>query len=698
MNATFETLLAQPFVQNLGWALIHSLWQGVAVALALRGALALVDERRAEARYAAGVVALLLMLAAPAATFVYLNDAGHAGARRADNAAEFVVADDAHETVAPASSSSFAGESARVATGTDSPLSSHAAAPLQRWAETRVTPLVHWLVLAWLAGALLHTLKIFGGWRAAQRLRREGVRPIDSVWETTLARLRRRMKVRAAVRVRESLLVEVPTVVGWMKPLILIPSGALVGLSASQLEALVAHELAHVRRQDYLVNLLQSLAEALLFYHPAARWVSRQVRAEREHACDDAAVAATEGGALLYARALADLEELRRRRDALSPLAVAADGGSLLARVRRLARPHTTSPRSRTAATSLVFAAPVALALTFAALALAQPDRPVDEIRDDSPSVAADDRRAASRRAVAVTFVSLPTFRAGRDSVETLRRTTEKILAGLDARGVKSVGFVGEANIGMYDNRVREARVASLRAWVAAGHELGNQTHSHRSLYATPLEEMRREVLRGEETAGRLMAERGRRLRYFSYPFLNTGPDAATKRAFESFLRERDYTIHPVTIDSTDWLFAQVHQEALRRGDSETAARVASEYVPYMERMMEFYETLSSDVLGREVPQVLMLTTSPVVADRLDELLAMLSARGYRFVTLEEALRDEAYAQPDAYTGERGISWLQRWAITRGGEFRREPELPPYMRQFDAWNSVPSTQTNRTED
>ena len=113
---------------------------------------------------------------------------------------------------------------------------------------------------------------------------------------------------------------------------------------------------------------------------------------------------------------------------------------------------------------------------------------------------------------------------------------------------------------------------------------------------------------------------------------------------------------------------------------------------------MEFYEGLSRDVFGREIPQVLMLTTSPVVADQFDELASMLKRRGYRFVTLEEALRDEAYTQPDTYTGEWGISWLQRWAITRGGEFRQEPYLPPYMRQFSKREGVPPEERKQTRD
>jgi beta-lactamase regulating signal transducer with metallopeptidase domain len=139
------------------------------------------------------------------------------------------------------------------------------------------------------------------------------------------------------VRLCQSLLVEVPTVIGWLRPVILVPVRALTGLAPQQLEALLAHELAHIRRHDYLVNLLQTIVETLLFYHPAVWWVSHQVRVERENCCDDMAVAAC-GDVLVYARALAELEQLRTGGGDTPALAVAASGGSLMERVGRLVK------------------------------------------------------------------------------------------------------------------------------------------------------------------------------------------------------------------------------------------------------------------------------------------------------------------------------------------------------------------------
>jgi beta-lactamase regulating signal transducer with metallopeptidase domain len=164
-----------------------------------------------------------------------------------------------------------------------------------------------------------------------------------SAWQTPCRRIAYRLGLPAAAHVVESALVEVPTVVGWLRPAILLPMAAMAALSPAQIEAVLAHELAHIRRHDYAVNLLQTIAETVLFYHPAVWWLSARVRTEREHCCDEVAVRIS-GDAVAYARALAELEAWRTSSPAL---ALAATGGSLLERVRRILRvPVTDEPRS----------------------------------------------------------------------------------------------------------------------------------------------------------------------------------------------------------------------------------------------------------------------------------------------------------------------------------------------------------------
>jgi beta-lactamase regulating signal transducer with metallopeptidase domain len=188
------------------------------------------------------------------------------------------------------------------------------------------------LFLGWLVGVGVLTLRLLSGWIWVQRLRSQAAVPAAAAIDVVAGRLIRRLHISRTVRFLQSSLVEVPTVIGWMRPVVLIPASALAGLSPVQLEAILAHELAHIRRHDYLVNLLQTLVETLLFYHPAVWWLSRRIRIEREHCCDDLAVGLC-GDPVTYARALADLEALRSDGH---QLVLAANGGSLLDRVRRL--------------------------------------------------------------------------------------------------------------------------------------------------------------------------------------------------------------------------------------------------------------------------------------------------------------------------------------------------------------------------
>ena len=188
-----------------------------------------------------------------------------------------------------------------------------------------------WAVPIWLAGVLLLEARTLAGWRAARRLRRSGVCAAPAAWRERLAGLAERMRVSRPVALVESCRVDVPVVIGYFRPVILAPVALLAGMPAGQVEAILLHELAHIRRRDYLVNLLQAMVESLLFYHPAVWWISGLVRAERENCCDDLVLAAR-GNAGEYAAALTALEEARWAGEP----ALAATGGNLMLRIQRI--------------------------------------------------------------------------------------------------------------------------------------------------------------------------------------------------------------------------------------------------------------------------------------------------------------------------------------------------------------------------
>jgi peptidoglycan/xylan/chitin deacetylase (PgdA/CDA1 family) len=307
-------------------------------------------------------------------------------------------------------------------------------------------------------------------------------------------------------------------------------------------------------------------------------------------------------------------------------------------------------------------------------------------------SVASGQGEAARR--VAVTFDDLPlTGDGGRSTGEGVLENTKKIVGALKANGVPTIGFVNENKLNAAGQR--EARTRALRAWLDAGMELGNHTYSHKSFYDTPTPAFEQEVIRGEPVTKQLLAEKGKGLRYFRHPFLNTGRTLASKREFEKFLSARGYRVAPVTVDNSEWIFAREYADALAKNDEEKARRVAEGYVPYMESMFEFYEKLSAELFGREIPQVLLVHANQLNGDHFAEVIAMMRRRGYTFVPLDEALDDPAYRSRDDYVGAVGISWLQRWLVTRGQPFRKEPYLPEYMRQFDTDYSGSDFKTRR---
>jgi beta-lactamase regulating signal transducer with metallopeptidase domain len=297
-----STLVDAPMVESLGWALIHSLWQCAAIGILFAAANIALRRASANLRYMLSYSALLAMPASAVATFLALFN---------------------HHDVSVALPPSMPVLS-RIAT--------NYAPSASITPSSNPLPYLTMVVWFWLAGVVAMSMWSAAGWFIAQRLKRRSKRALPEIWQARLAALAAQLGIRRGIRLCESTLAQVPAVIGWIRPVILIPAGALINLSAQELEAVLAHELAHIRRFDYVANLLQSAIEALLFYHPAMWWVAKRIRAERENCCDDLAIMAC-GDRVLYARALTALEELR---SGYPQFAMAATGGPLLARVRRL--------------------------------------------------------------------------------------------------------------------------------------------------------------------------------------------------------------------------------------------------------------------------------------------------------------------------------------------------------------------------
>lgn len=297
-----------------------------------------------------------------------------------------------------------------------------------------------------------------------------------------------------------------------------------------------------------------------------------------------------------------------------------------------------------------------------------------------SPAAAApapaDTPPAVPSRTVALTFDDLPGVFLD-SSLAVAEDANRRLVAALEHASAHATGFVNEDKL-----RGSEARAALLELWLDHDLDLGNHTWGHPDLHRIPLAEYQQAVLRGELVTRALMAERGTAPRFFRHTFLHTGRDTATRASFERFLGEHGYRVAPVTIDNYDYIWARAYDRALTGGDSTTARRVAREYVLYMDTVFGFYEAQSRALFGREPAQVLLLHANRLNAEHMDALLGMMERRGYGVVPLERALADPIYGSADSYTGPAGITWLHRWAITRGtpgSAFAGEPPVPPWV-------------------
>jgi peptidoglycan/xylan/chitin deacetylase (PgdA/CDA1 family) len=292
-----------------------------------------------------------------------------------------------------------------------------------------------------------------------------------------------------------------------------------------------------------------------------------------------------------------------------------------------------------------------------------------------------------SERTVAITIDDLPVVTTRQD-IATRRTITKHILAHLKKARIPAIGFVNENKL--YTGEKLDAeKVALLKMWIDARLELGNHTFSHRSADAISVDEYTADILRGEKVTRELLRATGRELKYFRHPFLQTGSDPAVKTAIYKFLADHGYTVAPITFDNGDYIFARAYDNARDSGDGKLLKQVGEAYVPYMERKLDYWERQSIMLLGREVSQTLLIHANSINAEYLDELATMFRRRGYRFVTLEQALKDEAYRLPDNFTRRAGISWLHRWTLDRGREYLvpDEPMVPEFVLKASGFES-----------
>lgn len=282
----------------------------------------------------------------------------------------------------------------------------------------------------------------------------------------------------------------------------------------------------------------------------------------------------------------------------------------------------------------------------------------------------------STRREVAITVDDLPGALPGNDfaygDLKELQKINHGIPGVLKAHHAWAIGFVNERKLQVQGER--DARTALLQMWLDDGLFLGNHTYSHADFSTTPLQEYEDETIRGEVVTGALLKAMGEKELYFRHPYLDTGLSSDVKNAFDAFLKARGYIIAPVTIEDADYVFNDALAHAYETKDKKLATKAKKEYLEYVDTVFNYAESESAKLFSRQIPQVLLIHDNTLNTECLDALLTKLEQRGYKFVSLQEAMTDPAYATPDLWVGT-GVLWMERWKIAMG--LKPEPDKGP---------------------
>jgi len=288
-------------------------------------------------------------------------------------------------------------------------------------------------------------------------------------------------------------------------------------------------------------------------------------------------------------------------------------------------------------------------------------------------------RRAMAQavRRVSITIDDGPVVGEMKD-LGNFQRISAGLIGSFAAEKVPVTIFINERQLNVQGQR--DGRAAVLTQWLDAGFELANHSYSHPSLNRVPLWQFQDDVLRGDVIMRPMMEERGRKLVWFRYPYLHSGPTAEVHQGIMDFLEQRKYRVAPVTVDYADYTFAGVYSRLVRAGNLVVAEKVKQAYLDQVDVGFEYAEKVSQEIFGYELPQILLIHCNELNSVTLRDSIGRMRKRGYTFISLEEAMKDPAYARPDTFAGSGG-SWLSRSATAMGKPLEpgRGPKVPEWI-------------------
>ena len=286
-------------------------------------------------------------------------------------------------------------------------------------------------------------------------------------------------------------------------------------------------------------------------------------------------------------------------------------------------------------------------------------------------------------RRVAITIDDGPVVNEMTD-LGNFQRITNGLIGSFQAEKVPVIMFINERQLNVPGQR--DARAAVIDQWLNAGFEIGNHAYSHKSASKVPVDDFTDDVIKGEVITRPLLERRGRQLVWLRYPYLHSGATADAHQAIVDFLEKRKYRHAPVTVDYADYTFAGAYTNELRRGNIEVAEKIKQAYLDQVDVGFHYAEQFSLELFGREIPQILLIHCNELNSMTLRESIGRMRERGYTFISLEEAMQDEAYQRPDTFAGPGG-SWLSRTATVMGKSANPEraalrPVVPKWITEL----------------
>jgi peptidoglycan/xylan/chitin deacetylase (PgdA/CDA1 family) len=287
----------------------------------------------------------------------------------------------------------------------------------------------------------------------------------------------------------------------------------------------------------------------------------------------------------------------------------------------------------------------------------------------------------AQQKKVCFSIDDLPVVSYGINDTSFQKEITEKLIASFARNHIPAIGFVNEKKL--WNDTMRNIfQISLVERWIDCGLDIGNHTYSHADYNAASFKEYTDDIIKGETIIKGLLERKGRRLKYFRHPFLHVGSTKLKADSLSEFLTQHGSTVAPVTIDTDDYLFAVAYRRARGKNDTLLIQRIGQDYLEYMEKKLLYDEQQAQKLFARNIPQILLVHASWLNAEFMDSLASRYRSHGYAFISMEKVIEDTVYQTEITTFDKRGISWLDRWALSRGKQkdfFNDDPAPPEYV-------------------